>query len=146
MFALVSLFALGGGTALAQGQQMILPSAGLTPESPFYFLDRFGETLRQFFTFNPEAKARLQIEFSGERISEIKLMIEEKGPEAKGIAVAQSLLLANVAKAAEIVQEEKTAGKDVTALANNLDDEFDAREKLLDQIFKDAKQKLQDQK
>ena len=129
-----------------QTQNVVLPSAGLTSESSFYFLDRFSETLRQFFTFNPEAKARLQIEFAGERIAEIKLMVEEKGPETKGIAIAQSLLLANVAQAAQIVQEEKAAGKDVTELANNLDDEFDAQEKLLEQIFKEAKQKLQDQK
>ena len=146
IFALVSLFAFTGGTALAQKEQVTLPSPGLTPESSFYFLDRFGETLRQFFTLKPEAKARLQIEFAGERIAEIKLMVEEKGPGTKGIIIAQSLLLTNVAHAAEIVQEEKADGKDVTQFAKNLDDEFDAREKLLEQTFKEAKQKLQDQK
>ncbi|MCR4342433.1 MAG: DUF5667 domain-containing protein, partial [Patescibacteria group bacterium] len=53
--------------AFAQGTPVQLPSAGITPESSFYFLDRLGENLRQFFTFNPEAKAKLQIEFAGER-------------------------------------------------------------------------------
>lgn len=37
----------------AQSPQVALPSAGLTPESNFYFLDKFGEALREFFTFNP---------------------------------------------------------------------------------------------
>ena len=135
-----------GGTAFAQSPQAALPSAGLTPESSFYFLDRLGENLRQFFTFNPEAKAKLQIEFAGERIAEIKVMVEKKGVNAKGLAIAESLLQANVAYAAEIVSEEKISGKDVTALAKTLNDEFDARDKLLEQTFKDAKAQLKAQR
>lgn len=145
-FALVALFAFASGTAFAQGTQVNLPSAGLTPESPFYFLDRLSENLRQFFTFNPEAKAKLQIEFAGERIAEIKIMVEKKGVNAKGLAIAETLLQANVAYAAEIVNEEKVAGKDVAALAKTLNDEFDARDKLLEQTFKDAKTQLKAQR
>lgn len=126
----------------AQAPQAALPSAGLTPENPFYFLDRLGENLREFLTFNPEAKAKLQIEFAGERIAEIKIMVEEKGVDAKGLAIAQSLLQANVTYAAEIVSEEKASGRDVAALAKTLNDEFDARDKLLEQTFKDAKAQL----
>ncbi len=130
----------------AQSSRTTLPSAGITPESSFYFLDRLGENLRQFFTFNPEAKAKLQIEFAGERIAEIKIMVEKKGINAKGLAIAESLLQANVAYAAEIVSEEKISGKDVSALAKTLDDEFDARNKLLEQAFKDAKEQLKTQR
>ena len=128
--------------AFAQTPEVVLPSAGLTPDSPFYFLDRLGETLREFLTFNPESRAKLQIEFAGERVSEIKIMVEERGVNAKGLAIAESLLQANVAHAAEIVNEEKTSGKDVAALAKTLNDEFDARETLLEQTFKDAKAQL----
>ena len=87
-FILVALFAFTSNTAFAQSPQVTLPSAGLTPESSFYFLDRLGENLRQFFTFNPEVKAKLQIEFAGERIAEIKIMVEEKGVNAKGLAIS----------------------------------------------------------
>ena len=145
-FALVALFAFASGTAFAQSSQVALPSAGLTPESSLYFLDRLGENLRQFFTFNPEAKAKLQIEFAGERIAEIKIMVEKKGVNAKGLAIAESLLQANVAYAAEIVSEEKISGKDVATLAKTLNDEFDARDKLLKQTFKDAKAQLKAQR
>lgn len=141
-FVLAVLFMFASGTAFAQSPQAALPSAGLTPESPFYFLDRLGENLQQFFTFNPEAKAKLQIEFAGERIAEIKIMVEKKGVNAKRLAIAESLLQANVAYAAEIVNGEKTSGKDVTTLAKTLNDEFDARDKLLEQTFKDAKAQL----
>jgi len=141
-FILTTLFVLASGTALAQKPQVTLPSAGLTPESPFYFLDRLGENLQQFFTFNPEAKAKLQIEFAGERIAEIKIMVEEKGTHTKGIDTAKSLLLANVAQAAEIVDQEKASGKDVTGLSKDIDNQFDAREKLLTQTFLDARARL----
>lgn len=141
-FVLVTLFVFASGTVFAQGIQVNLPSAGLTPESSFYFLDRLGENLRQFFTFNSEAKAKLQIEFAGERIAEIKVIVEENGVNTKGLAIAQLLLQANVAYAAEIINEEKTSGKDVSALAKALNDEFDARDKLLEQTFKDAKAQL----
>ena len=133
---------LSGNIMFAQDSQVVLPSAGLTPDSTFYFLDRLGENLRQFFTFNPEAKAKLQIEFAGERIAEIKVMVNKKEPETKGIEKAKSLLLSNVAYAAEIVNQEKVAGKDVSAFAKNLDNEFDAREKLLTQTFLEAREKL----
>lgn len=128
------------GTVNAQVNS--LPSAGITPESPFYFLDMLGENLQEFFTFNPESKAKLQIKFAGERISEISAMVKKNGAAAKGITKAKTLLLANVAQAAEIIQKEKTTGKDVTKFAKNIDDAFDVQEKLLVQTFQDARKKL----
>ena len=110
----------------AQTQSSALPSAGLTPASPLYFFDRLGEALQEFLTFNPEGKARLQITFAAERIAEIKVMLETKGVEAKGLDVAQSRLQASIAKAAGIVESEKSKGKNVSKLAKSLSDDFDA--------------------
>lgn len=141
-FALVAMFAFTGNAALAQSPQVNLPSAGLTPESPFYFLDRFGENLRQFFTFNPEAKAKLQIKFAGERIAEIKVILETKGVEAKGLKVAQSRLQAHLANAATIVVDRKAEGKDVSRLAKELDDEFEGPKTALEQAFEAEKRAL----
>lgn len=140
-----SLFIFTGGAALAQNQQTALPSAGLTPESTFYFLDRFGEALREFFTFNPEGKARLQITFAAERVAEIKVILETKGVEAKGLEVAQSRLQAHLANAATIVTEQKADGKDVSGLAKELDDEFEAPKTALEQTFKEQERALESQ-
>lgn len=123
--------------------QTTLPSAGLTPESPFYFLDRLGEALQEFFTFNPEAKAHLQITFAAERVAEIKVMFETKGVDAKGLEVAQSRLQAHLAGAATIVTDQKAKGKDVSQLAKELDDEFEAPKTALEQTFKDEKRALE---
>lgn len=144
MFVLGALFVLGGSTVFAQNQA-VLPNAGLTPESNFYFLDKFGETLREFFTFNPEGKARLQITFAAERVAEIKVILETKGVEAKGLEVAQSRLQAHLANAATIVVDQKAEGKDVSQLAKELDDEFDAPKTALEQTFKAEKRALEAQ-
>ena len=144
-FALVALFAFASGTAFAQNPQVALPSAGLTPESNFYFLDKFGEALREFFTFNPEGKARLQITFASERIAEIKVILETKGVEANGLEIAQSRLQAHLANAATIVVDQKAEGKDVSQLAKELGDKFDAPKTALEQTFKAEKRALEAQ-
>ena len=134
-----------GGAVFAQSSQVALPSAGLTPESNFYFLDKFGEALREFFTFNPEGKAHLQITFASERVAEIKVILEAKGVEAKGLEVAQSRLQAHLANAATIVVDQKAKGKDVSQLAKELGDEFDAPKTALEQTFKAEKRALEAQ-
>jgi len=37
-------------------EPVALPNAGLTPESAFYFVDKIGEALREFFTSTRRAK------------------------------------------------------------------------------------------
>lgn len=128
-----------GGAALAH-TAVELPDPGLTPESTFYFLDRFGEALREFFTFNPEGKARLQLAFTAERISEIKVILEAKGVQARGLDVAQSRLLAHLASASAILDDQRAEGKDVSSLASELDDEFDAQKAALKLAFDEEKQ------
>ncbi|HEY4505816.1 MAG TPA: hypothetical protein VJG67_03955 [Candidatus Paceibacterota bacterium] len=124
-------------------EPVALPNAGLTPESAFYFVDKIGEALREFFTFNPEGKAHLQIDFAAERIAEIKIILETKGVNAKGLEVAQSRLQANIAKAAGIVEGEKSKGKDVSELAKNISEDFDANKEALKQALKDQEHSLE---
>lgn len=151
--ALVALFVLGSGTVQAQATLPNaglpaegLPKAGLTPESPFYFLDKFGETLRDFLTFNPEAKARLQVAYAAERIVEIKIILETRGVDTKGLEVARARLEANAAKAADIVKKEENKGKDVSKLAGEIVDSFHLQRKAVKQAFDDAKQEFSTKK
>lgn len=143
----IPLFALAlftSSTAFAQSPQTTLPSAGLTPESAFYFLDTFGESLREFFTFNPEGKARLHVTFAAERIAEIKVILETKGAEARGLEEAKSRLQAHLATVSTILDDEKTKGKDVSVLASELDDDFDDQKDALKQVFKEQKNVLKE--
>lgn len=143
LIALVFLFSLGTGVV---AQEIGLPNPGLTPESPFYFFDKLGEALHEFFTFNPEAKAHLQLAFAAERIAEIKLVLETKGVEAKGLEIAQARLEAHAAKAANIIEKEKERGKDVSKLAGEIVDNFHLQRKAVKKVFEDAKQEFFTQK
>src|SRR3989344_3117546 len=124
-------------------EPVALPNAGLTPESAFYFVDKIGEALREFFTFNPESKAHLQIDFAAERIAEIKIILETKGVNAKGLGVAESRLQANIARVAGIVESEKSKGKDVSELAKSISEDFDANKEALKQAFKAEERSLE---
>ena len=120
-----------------------LPNAGFTPESPFYFIDKLGEILREFFTFSPEGKARLQIAFAAERVAEIKVVLETKGVDAKGLEIAEARLREHLGEAAEIVIKQKNKGKDVSNLAKELNDDFEESKSALTDSFKSEKKALE---
>ncbi len=115
--------ACGTGEALARGT-VSLPPAGLTPSNFFYFLDRWGETIQEFFTFKPEARALLQLQFAAERISELQLELAAKGGDGKGLEVARQRLAGHIEKGTAILKEEERKGHDVSATAKEFDGEL----------------------
>ena len=129
-------------TSVIYGQTTV-PPAGITPESNFYFLDKLGETLREFLTFGPESKARLQITFAAERVAEIKIILETKGVDARGLEVAQNRLQAHIANATAIVDEQKASGENVSDLAKELSDKLEAPKSVLAQSFKEQERALE---
>lgn len=140
--ALLSMFF--AMTAGAQGSPD-LPGAGVTPASRFFFLDKLGETIREFLAFSPEAKARLNISFAGERVAEIKVILETREVDAKGLGVAQEHLQMNIARAASIVELEKAEGKDVSAFAKSIEDELEAKAEALERVFEEKEEALETQ-
>jgi len=139
---LIIISLLFGGTAQAQDEESPLPDPGITPDSPFYFLDGFFEDIQEFFTFNPQAKARLHVAFAAERVAEIKVMLETKGVEAKGLDVAQARLEAHVSKAVGIIESEQEKGSDVSALVYEILDDFHEQREAVKEAFKEAKQEF----
>ncbi|TSC61747.1 MAG: hypothetical protein G01um101448_334 [Parcubacteria group bacterium Gr01-1014_48] len=144
-FVLVSLLFIPVVT-FAHEPVMVLPNAGLTPESPFYFIDTLGEALREFFTFNPGGKAHLQVDFAAERIAEIKIILETRGVQAKGLDVAQARLREHLGDAAEIIIRQKSKGKDVRELAKSMSEDFDVNKEALKQTFKEQQRSLEAKK
>lgn len=140
LIQLLALFIMAG---VVNAQTEDLPNAGLTPENPIYFFDKLGEALQEFFTFNPEAKAHLQIAFAAERIAEIKIVLETKGVEAKGLAVAETRLQEHLGDAADIVTKQKNKGEDVSMLAKELNDEFEKKKNALKQSFKEQERVIE---
>jgi len=67
IIASLVLVGLGGG-ALAQEAE--LPDPGITPDSPFYFLEIISEGIGTFFTFGDLKKAERYATLAAERVAE----------------------------------------------------------------------------
>lgn len=65
------LFAVAAAPVRAQGSTA---SAGLTPTSPFYFLESAFETVQGWMIFDPERRAQFDVERAGERLAELEAL------------------------------------------------------------------------
>jgi len=75
VFLVVSLFVMiFAPAAMAQDESV---EAGLTPDSPFYFLKQWVEEIQLMFTFKAENKIELLNRFAEKRIAEAQKMIEK---------------------------------------------------------------------
>lgn len=62
--------------------QQPLPPAGVTPDNPFYGLDVAFDRLRLLIASGETEKARVGLEIASERLSELRVMIEQKKLDA----------------------------------------------------------------
>ncbi len=122
------------------------PSAGLTPQSPFYFLDRLGEVLRELVAFSPETKIRLQVSYAAERIAEIQIEMAAKDVDAKGLGVAQSRLENHLSKASRLVSEEKSKGRNVDDWEEAIKGEIEVSKRVLEASFEVVKDELENER
>jgi len=144
-FVLVFAFALAVSTDVSAQERTLptssditvpaLPNPGLKPGDFFYFLDVWGESIQEFFTFNPENRALLQARFALERIAEVNALLEERGIDAPGLSTAQEKIRRNMERANEILERQRARGREISALAKRLEAEFDTRQDLLESIL-----------
>lgn len=85
IITLVAATIVFAGTVFSQEND--LPSAGLTPASPFFFIERFFEDVGTFFTFGNSAKAGRYLYLSEKRLAEAKVLAE-RGDERAQVAIA----------------------------------------------------------
>jgi len=62
-------------------QEADLPSPGLLPDSPFYFLETIAEAIGTFFTFGDLKKAERYATLAAERLAETQAVVEKGKPE-----------------------------------------------------------------
>lgn len=117
-------------------------SAGLTPESPFYFFDKITESLQELLAFSPDAKIKLQLAFAAERVAEAKAMLANAGDHSKGLDSIHASLVENVQKTSDILKSEKASGKDVTKLAKEANDGFVSEETDLSKSLADSHKEI----
>jgi len=75
---MVLAFLFGG---VAYGQTNDLPEPGMLPDSPFYFLKNWSESIGTFFTFDDEAKVERYLDLSERRLSETRALAEKGNDE-----------------------------------------------------------------
>jgi hypothetical protein len=86
-FLVIALVLLLVTTAPAFASSDELPSPGLTPDSPFYFLEVLWEKILISLTFNPEKKADLIADIASEKVAEAMEMVEESSTEAAEVSL-----------------------------------------------------------
>jgi hypothetical protein len=118
LFSLVILSFLISGFVLAQQNE--LPSAGITPDSPFYFLKTWKETIQTFFTFGAENKAEQYMHLANVRLAEYQKMIENGKTD-----IAQKTLnkyQKQLDQATQIIQNLQEKGNDVGEISQKAQD------------------------
>ncbi len=100
-----------GANVLAQGSE--LPKAGLTPDSPFYFLEKISEDIRTFFTFGDLKKAERYAALAAERLAEAKAVVEKGKPELaeKTMVRYEKQLNNSIARAKKAILKAKSVEK-----------------------------------
>jgi len=119
IYSLILLTILFGAiNTLAQSTD--LPSPGILPDSPFYFLKAWKEAIQNFFTFGAENKAKQFLHLADVRLAEYQKMIEKGKTE-----IAQKTLdkyQKQLDHALQKIEELKNKGKDVASISQKAED------------------------
>lgn len=110
----------------AEGPGLILP------DSPFFFLDQWKQDVRLFLAFSPEAKAQVYTQIAGERLAELRFMLAKNNIQAATFDL--QAISDNLKQAATNVSQAQFAGKDVTLLAKQVNDNIKAKQQTLDSL------------
>lgn len=110
ILALVLMLFLMATPVLAQ--ESGLPKPGITPDSPFYFLDLWGEKLGMLLAFTAESKAKKALAYAEERLAEAQAMMEKGNSKAAEVALRN--YERNVERAQERIEQAMAQGRDMT--------------------------------
>jgi len=110
------LFSLG---IVVLAQETELPDPGLTPDSPFYFLEIIVEDVVTFFTFGDLKKAERYASLAAERLAEAQAVVEKGKPELaeKTLEKYENQLNKSIARAEKAMLEGKDFEKVMETIA-----------------------------
>lgn len=111
---IIALIALISGGGVAAASQSSLPNQALYP------VKILTEEVREVFTPDSVAKAKLHAQYAAKRVEEVQKMLDAKEVDAKGLAVAMANLKEHAAQAANIIDQARSQGKDVKDLAKEI--------------------------
>ena len=94
-------------------------SAGVTPDSPLYFLDKLIESIQLALTKTPEAKAALLTAISQERLAEIEALDSDKLDQYLDKLLTE--VTTALQKAADAITDAQQKGVEITKLMETLE-------------------------
>lgn len=115
----------------AEGPGMILPN------SPLFFLDKFKQNVRLFFAFTPDAKTKVYTAIAGERLAELRFMLEEN--YRPGIEIALDGVKENMQMAAKELAAAKLRGSTVSSLAQEVNTSIKEKLDILSNLAEQSK-------
>lgn len=118
-----------------------LPDPGITPDSPFYFLDDAWKSLRLTFTRSADKKAELRLEFANEKLAELEQMVVEGKDQA--VAAATARYEENLAAARERLESAELTDEQMARLEERIASATERHERKIEQIENRAEQRLE---
>jgi len=119
--------------------ELVLPpvtsGAGfILPDSPLFFLDKLFQQIRLVLAFTPERKAKTHAQIAGERLAELRIMLERN--DSDGISIALSNLTQEVSQMSRVLSDAAANGRDISLLAKQFNETIKSQRKVLG-ILKD---------
>lgn len=127
----ILLFPLG----LRAEENFVLPEPGMTPNNPIYFLDLWGEKIQEWLTFNPVAKAKLNVEFAAERVAETRELLKTRDFNSKGLNIVLDSLDKNKNKVSAWLNKSKEKNINVDNVTADLNNKLSNVTKMRNEIF-----------
>ena len=102
----------------------------ILPDSPLFFLDNLKQNVRLFLAFSSEEKTRVHAQIAGERLAELRFMLAKGNQD--GIRIALLGVSDNLSKSAQNLSQAKLSGKDVSELAQEINQNIKEKQEALD--------------
>ena len=118
-------------------------NVGTLPTSPFYFLKEWGRSIRRLVTFNPVARAQLELNIANQKAAEVVVVDQEKPDDQSAIQRA----LDNYQSSQEKLKEKLSSlqGSSDNPNIANLISNIDARLQKHQQVFEKLSLKFSEQ-
>jgi len=135
IYSLILLALLFGAFSIL-AQDSNLPSPGILPDSPFYFLKIWKEAIQNFFTFGAENKAKQYLHLADVRLAEYQKMTEKGKTE-----IAQKTLdkyEKQLNHALQKIEELKQKGEDTKSISQKAEDTINKHIEVLERNLQKA--------
>jgi hypothetical protein len=135
---LISTVLLSVGLSARAEDAIVKP--GLTPDSPFYFLDNIGESIGMFFAFSEEAKAKKALTYAEEKLAEAEATVENEEEVGKARERYEQYMERVRARVEENKNKEGEELSD--EVASRITKHFDVLDRIIEKAPEKAKEAL----